>query len=323
MRKLLTLIPACILALTMNLGLAFAEYPDKPITLVVPFGPGGVTDLAGRALAASAQKFIGQPVLVANKAGASGTTGSHFVKNSRPDGYTLLLARVAGQSVYPAQNLPNKLYEWDDFTIFTILDLNPFVFVVRKDSPYKSLKELAEAIKANPGKLKYSHSGPTTILALGPQMLASEVGAKPSAVVGVPFTSDGDAKVALLGGNVDFLGVNLAGVIDQLVEGGGLRALALVSEKRMPELPDVPTVSEAGFQKLKNLAGWSGVYGPPNLPKEVYDKWISVLQQVKNDPDWLNVTLKLGNTPVMNSPEEAKKFVQEQIEAFKSVYNNL
>ena len=323
MRKLITCVMAFVFALTMNLCAAFAEYPDKPVTLVIPFGTGGATDLAGRTLAAAAQKYLGQPVLVANRVGASGTTGSHFVKNARPDGYTLLLARVAGQSIYPAQNLPNKLYEWDDFTIFTILDINPFVFVVRNDSPYKTLQELADAIKANPGKLKYSHSGPTTALALGPQMLATEVGVKPSAVVGVPFTSDGDAKVALLGGNVDFLGVNLAGVIDQLAEGGGLRALALIGENRLPELPDVPTVIEAGFPKLTSLAGWSGLYGPPNLPKDVFDKWISVLQQVKNDPDWLNVTLKLGNIPVMNSPEEAKKFVQEQIEAFKGVYENL
>lgn len=301
-----------------------AGYPDKPITLVIPFGAGGVTDIAGRALANAAQSHMGQPVMPVNRPGASGISGSSFVAKSKADGYTLLISRVSGQGIYPAQNHPNKLYEWDDFTILTILELNPYVFLVRSDSPYKNLKELAEAIKANPGKLKYSHSGPGTVLALGPQMLAHAAGVKPNAVVGVPFTSDAESKVALMGGNVDFLGVTATSVIDQ-VKGGSLRALAVVTDgdKRLAELPDVPSVIEAGFPQLASLAGWSGVYGPKGLPKEVIDRWVSVLQLVAKDPAWLEVNTKLGNIPVVMSPEQSKVFVKKQIDTFKVVFDSL
>lgn len=311
----------CVLCLSLSSALA-AGYPDKPVTLVVPYGSGGVTDLAGRALASTAQKYLGEPVLVVNKTGASGATGSAFVGRAKPDGYTLLIARVGSQSVYPAQNLPNKLYEWDDFTFLTILDVNPYVFVVHNSSPYTSLKQLADDIKAHPGKLKYSHSGPATVLALGPQMLAVEAGAKPNACVGVPFTSDSDSMVALLGGNVDFLGVSLPAIMDQL-KSGTLRCLAIVSDKRLAELPDVPTVTEAGYPNLSTLAGWSGLYGPKDLPQEVTDKWKSVLAQVKKDQDWIDVTRRLGNTPVINSPDEAKIFVKKQVDAFSNIYKDM
>ena len=307
----------CLLAVPMA---AFAsDYPEKPITLVVPYGAGGSADLAGRTLGTAAQKPMGQPLLVVNKTGASGATGSAFVAKARPDGYTMLIYRVGSQSVYPAQNLANKLYDWDDYTILTILEMNPYVFLVKADSPFKTLKELAEAIKAQPGKYKFSHSGPATVLALGPQLLAIEAGATHKAVVGVPFTSDSDSKVALMGGNVDFLGVSLPSVLDQ-VQAGTLHALAVVSDERLPELPNVPTVSEAGYPNLNTLNGWSGLYGPKDLPKPVVDKWIAALQEVKNDPTWIDVTKKLGNIPVINSPEEAKEFVRKQVEAFSKVY---
>ena len=323
MKKLSTLLTALLFSLAVLPMAAFAaDYPTKPITLVVPYGAGGSADLAGRTLATAAQDALGQPVLVVNKTGASGATGSAFVQKAKPDGYTLLLARVGSQSVYPAQNLPNKLYNWDGFTFLTILDVNPYVFLVMKDSPYKTLKDLADDIKAKPGKLKYSHSGPATVLALGPQMLAIEAGGTPKAVVGVPFTSDADSKVALLGGNVDFLGVSLPSVLDQ-IKAGTIRALAVVSEERLPDLPEVPTVTEAGFPGLMPLNGWSGLYGPSNLPKEVMDKWTDVLAKVKSDKTWLDVTTKLGNIPVINSSEEAKEFVRRQIEAFSRVYQDM
>ena len=323
MRNVFTFVTVVCVALLISLGTAFgASYPDKPINLIIPYGTGGAADLAGRTLASAAQPYMGQPVMVVNKTGASGATGSAFVKNAKPDGYTLLLARVGSQSVYPAQNLPNKLYEWDDFTIMTVLDVNPYVFLVKADSPYKTMKELSDAIKATPGKIKYSHSGPATVLALGPQMLAVQSGGKPSDVVGVPFTSDGDSKVALMGGNVDMLGVNLPGVIDQ-IKAGNLRALAIVSQERHPDLPDVPTVAEAGFPGLAPLQGWSGIYGPKDLPKEIVDKWVAAFAKIKEDPTWLDVTVKLGNIPMMSSPEDAKTFVKAQIDAFSQVYQGM
>jgi len=319
MRRLFLFVLA-VSMLQFSAGIASAAgYPDKAVTLVSPFGAGGAADLAARALASAAQKHFGQPIMVVNRAGAGGVTGSHFVLNSKPDGYTLLLARIASHGVYPAQNLPNKLYDWDSFTFLTILEENPYVITVQSTSPYKTLQDLAGAIKANPGKLKYSHSGTTTILALGPQLLNKEMGLPVTATVGIPFTGDGDAKVALMGGNVDYLGSNLAPVIDQ-VKGGTLRALGTSNKERLKDLPDVPTFAEAGFPGLMSLTGWSGLLAPKDLSKEAMDVWLEVLKKVSADPSWRDVTVSMGNIPVMNSPDEAKEYVRRQVESFKKVF---
>ena len=158
MRKLFVLSAAAvILQLAASIAPA-AGYPDKPITIVVPYGTGGAADIACRTLAGTAQKYLGQPIMVVNKTGAGGATGSLFVNKSKADGYTLLLARIGSQGIYPAQDLPTKLYEWDDFTFLTILDENPYIFTVQNSSPYKTMQELADAIKANPARLPYSPS---------------------------------------------------------------------------------------------------------------------------------------------------------------------
>ena len=299
-----------------------AGYPDKPVTIVAPFSAGGAADLAARTLANAAQKHLGQPLMVVNRIGAGGVTGSHFVLNARPDGYTLLLARIASQSVYPAQNLPNKLFDWDSFDILTILEENPYLIMVQNTSPFKTLRELVDAIKASPGKFKYSHSGTTTILALGPQLLNKEAGLPVNASVGVPFTGDGDAKVALMGGNVDYLGANLAPVLDQLQKGGSLRALGTSSKERLKELPDVPTFKEAGFPGMMVITGWSGLYAPKNLSKEATNVWLETIKKVRGDPSWQDVTVSMGNIPVMNSPDEAKEYVRKQVESFKKVFSD-
>ena len=137
--------------LLMIPGLGLAKYPTKPITLVAPYGPGGASDLASRTLAAVAPKYIGEPVVVVNRTGAGGVTGSTYVNKSKPDGYTLLLARIGCQAVAPALNATIP-YKWDQFTFLGLLELNPFVYVVKADSPYKTLDDLLKAIKAEPGQ---------------------------------------------------------------------------------------------------------------------------------------------------------------------------
>src|SRR4051812_32752207 len=148
----------------------FAAYPEKPITFVVPFSAGGDADLAGRNLGAAAQGMLKQPIVVVNKAGASGAIGSAAVKEAAPDGYTLLIARVGSNAVLPALQ-PSTPYKWSDFTFLGTLELNPFVCVVKAESPYRTLDDLAAAMRANPGKLNYSSSGQGTILHLGAQLL--------------------------------------------------------------------------------------------------------------------------------------------------------
>lgn len=321
-RRLLTIAMAVGAGLVLSWsGFAAAEYPSKPITLVAPYGPGGASDLASRTLAAVAAGHIGQPVVVINRTGAGGVTGSTVVNKSRPDGYTLLLARVGSQSVTPALNetIP---YKWDDFTFLGVLELNPFVFVVKSDSPYKTLKDLIVALKANPGKLNYSTSGPGTILNMGPQMLFDLVGLKSDAATMIPYKGGGGARTALLGGNVDFLGINLAPVLSH-IQGGQLRAIAVTTKKRFNAIRDVPTVRELGYPGLEAIIGWSGLWGPPNLPKEVVDKWAKALKAIKKDKAWNKITTSLGSVPHILSLEDTKAFAKAQYKNYRALGKKL
>lgn len=291
-----------------------AEYPNKAVTLIAPYGPGGASDLASRTLASVANKYVGQPVVVVNRTGAGGVTGSSFVHKSRPDGYTLLLGRVGCNCLVPAMNKTIP-YKWDEFTFLGLLELNPFVYVVQADSPYKNLDDLLKAIEKSPGELSFSNSGPYGLLAVGSYMLLDAAGLKTDAATGIPYKGGGAAKTALLGGHVDFLGINLAPVLDQ-IQAGKLRALAVTTPERYPAIKDVPTVREAGYPSLETCIGWSALMAPANLPEEVKEKWINALQEVKVDKAWNKMTKSLGSIPDIRSPEATKEFIGKQYETY-------
>lgn len=312
-RKFLVLMAYVVMA-TLVPGMARAEYPDKPVTLVAPYSAGGASDLAARALASVAPKYMGQQVMVVNKPGASGITGSAFVAKSKADGYTLLLSRVGGNCLVPAMNAKTP-FSWDDFTFLGLLEINPFVFVVKADAPYKTLSDLVEAVRKNPGKLSFSSNGPFGLLAVGSKMLLDAAGLPVNAANDVPYNGDGDAKVALLGGHVDFLGVNLSSVMDQ-IKGGQMRALAVTTDSRLDDLPEVPTVAEAGYPGLEILLGWSGLWAPKDLPADVAAVWTRALQKVKTDPEWNKLTLGLGSLPHILPPDETERFVRKQFETY-------
>jgi tripartite-type tricarboxylate transporter receptor subunit TctC len=148
-------------------------------------------------------------------------------------------------------------------------------------------------------------------------MLMDVAGLSPYAANDVPYNGGGDAKVALLGGHVDFLGVNLSAVIDQ-IKAGQMRALAVTTSERLDSLPDVPTVAEAGYPKLEILLDWSGLWGPKDLPESVTSAWINALQQIKEDAQWNKLTHSLGSIPRILSPEETKTFVRDQFETYRA-----
>ena len=309
------------ITLTILSTTAWAEYPKKPIMLVAPYGAGGASDLSARTLAATIPNYLSQPVIVNNRTGAGGVTGSTVVFKSRADGYTLLLGRVGCNGLVPAlnQTIP---YKWDSFTFLGLLELNPFVFVVKADSPYKSLKDLLDAIKANPGKLNYSHSGPQGLLSLGSQMLLDQAGIDSSAATGIPYKGGGGAKTALLGGHVDFLGINLAPVLDQ-IKAGKLRALAVTTPESFVAIPDVPTVRESGYPGMEMVIGWSVLLGPPNLPEDIVKKWQGALSKLASDKTWTKITNSLGSIPYIKSSTETSKFVENQYNIYKELGEKL
>lgn len=300
---------------------AHAEYPTRAITLVAPYGAGGSADLAGRSLANVASRFIGEPVQVVNRTGAGGVTGSNHVSRARADGYTLLVARVGSNAVTPGFDgtIP---YKYDDFTFIGLLEENPYVIAVKADSPYQTLQDLVDAIKANPGTLTYSTSGPGTVLNMGPQLLFQELGMDDQAAIMIPYDGDGAATTALVGGHVDFMGNNLSPLMNEL-KSGRLRALSISTQQRYPELPDIPTATEAGYPALHAIVGWTALFGPPNLPGEVVSKWEEVLQKVSEDADWIAATERLGAVPRVLSPAETKKFVDEQYQVYYTLATRL
>jgi len=300
---------------------AAQTYPDRPVQLVVPFSTGGDSDLSARNLAPAMQKVIGQTVVVVNRAGASGAIGSQVVKDAKPDGYTLLLARIGSQALLPALK-PNLGYRWDDFSFLGLIERNPFVCAVHVDSPYRSFGDLVAAMKKNPGKLNYSTSGPGTILNLGPQMLFDALKLGPEAAVQVAYKGGGDAAMAVLSRDVDFNCGNLTSLIGN-IKGGKMRALFTTTPTRWKDIPDVPTVRELGYPQLEAIIGWSALYGPPGMPADLIAYWRDVLAKVAKDQRWQDGMARIGGMPSIMTPADTRRFVASQFELYDTIGKRL
>lgn len=292
---------------------ALAEYPDRPITLVAPYGPGGASDLSARMIAGAAPQYLGQPILAVNKTGAAGVVGSNFVVNSKADGYTLLSARVGSQMGVPAMNKTIP-YAWDDFTMLGLIEINPFVLVVNPDSGITSFAEFEAKIKAGE-EMTYSSAGVGTLLHIAVAVMSNAMDADFEKLTHVPYKGGGKARAAVVGGQVDFSFQNLSAVAGAL-EAGQLTALVVTMPERQPIIKDVPTAKEVGYDDLGMIIGWSAIYGPPDLPEEVVSKWTASLDSLKADKAWNRMTKGLGNIVDIRSPADTKAFVAAQYKVF-------
>lgn len=303
---------------TLVLGTAHAaDYPEKAITVVAPYGAGGASDMAARALAESARKFTdNQPVVVVNKTGNGGMNGARYVAESDPDGYTLLLARV-GMALYPAVRETSPV-AWDDYTFLGALEATPMVLAVREESPYKTVDDLLAAIKEQPGGLTYGASGATAIDGFTVQALLSDAGLDPlSAATLVPYKGGGALATALLGGHVDFLAIASASLMPH-IESGDMRALMVYAPSRMDKLPDVPTAEELGYEQAGQVTGWSALYGPKDLPDDVVAKWNDVLSKVATDETWKTLAQRRGSISMIG-----KRDMAEYAKAQYELYNGM
>lgn len=307
--------------LAASLALAGAgvaqTYPQRPVTLVTPFSVGGDADLAARNLAAVIQPYLGQPLVVMNRGGANGAIGSQYVKDAAPDGYTLLLARVGSQAILPALQ-PDLSYRWDDFTVLGLLELNPYVCAVPKGSSYRGLADLIDAIRARPGELNYATTGPATVLNLGPQLLFDVLGLPATAAMPITYKGSGEATLAALSGQVDFVCTNYAPISGPLGD-GRLRALVTTTPQRLDSLPDVPTAREAGFPQLEVITGWSALYGPPGMDPAAVRKWAGVLDGVSSSQAWRDGTRRLGSVPDVRAAGPTREFVKAQVETYRKL----
>lgn len=279
------------------------SYPVKPVTMIVPFPPGGVADIVGRPLAAAMEKTLRQPVIVVNRTGAGGAVGMAAVARAAPDGYTILMG-LSSISVFPVSDRINgkaPAYEMKDFAPIALVTADPTVLVVRADGPYGSLKEFVAAAKSNPGKINYSSAGVYSTLHVAMEIFAHAAGIK---LFHVPYQGGGPAVTALLGGQVEALASGPAAAIGQ-IKGGKMRALASWSDQRLALLPELPTFKELGYDAEFYI--WSGVFAPAATPAPVLARLREAVRNGAHDPDFRGAMEKVA-TPVayLDAPEFQK-----------------
>jgi tripartite-type tricarboxylate transporter receptor subunit TctC len=304
-------------------ALAQTAYPGKPITILVPFGAGGSTDLAARAMVEALGSSLGQPLVVVNKPGASGAIAMKSLLESAPDGYTLLMATIGTNSILPAVSA-NPPFKYDAMTPLARTQVSATVFAVRRDAPWKSVQEVLAAAKEKPGTLRASTAGVGTLHDLGLKILLKMAGAKPDAVTAIPYKGSAQAETALVGGHVDMTFTNLIAVISH-IRNGTIRALAVVPPvpgKRHPALPDTPTFAEAGLAGM-DIVGWKGVIGPSGLPADVAAKWEAAVQTMTSEPVWREKIEKLGDAPGYLAGKDFGAFITKEYRRYHGVAEEL
>ena len=309
MKKNLTLV-AMALALSTN---ALA-WPDKTVTLVVPFPPGGATDLLARTLTPKLQATFKQTVIVDNKAGATGTIGAGFVKRAPADGYTLLVTSL-GPLVIAPYLLAKVPYEASkDFDYLTVAVQAPNVLVVPASSPYKTMAELIAAEKANPGKLTFASAGTGTSDHLSAELFWLQSG---TSGLHVPYKGAAPAITDLLGGQVDAAFQNINNVLPHITA-GKLRVLAIAAPKRSSLLPNVPTLTESGV-KDADATSWQGVVAPKGLPPAVKAQIHAALMDALADPAVKQKFAEVGFEMVANTPEQYAAYQASEAARWKKL----
>src|SRR5215467_972351 len=274
---------------------AYAQetYPSHPISMVVPFPPGGVADIVARPLADAMGRVLEQPLVIENKAGAGGGIGMGFVAKAKPDGYTLLLALSSISIIPEADKVTGRtpLYSLDQFVPIARFTADPTVLAVRAESPWKTLQDFIADAKRRPGAITYGSSGNYGTMHMPMEMFANSAGIK---LLHVPYTGGGPAVVGLLGGNVDALSTGPSTVI-QHVKAGKVRLLASWGDKRLASLPDVPTLLESGYDAV--FFQWSGLFAPVGTPEPILVKLREAARVAAADPKFV-AAMATVETPV-------------------------
>ena len=295
-------------------ALSFAQaYPNKPVRMIVPFPAGGATDVLARALSIKLGEKLGQSVVVENRPGAGGTIGSQAVAQSSADGYTILLATSSTHSIGPATNPKIPYDAVADFTALGQVATSPNIVLVPNSSPAKSMRDLIDYAKKNPGKLNYASSGNGTIVHLTTELFKAQSG---SYIVHIPYRGTALAIPDLISGKVDLL-------FDSLVTGlphakdGKLRALAVTSAKRSALAPDLPTVADVlpGFESVT----WFGLYGPKNLPGDIVSRLNTALNAALQDNDVKERFARLGAEPAASTAAAFSQLAQADSAKWKRI----
>ena len=289
-------------------------WPDKAVTLVVPFPPGGSTDQVARAVGPLLTNKLKQSFLVENKAGATGTIGATFVKRAPADGYTFLVTSL-GPLVITPHLLKGMQYDpLKDFDLITVAVQSPNVLVVPTNSPFKTVADVIASLKANPGKLTFASAGNGSSDHLTAELFWQQTGAT---AIHVPYKGGAPAHTDIMGGQVDASFQNVNSVV-QYIKGGKMRALAVTSAARSPVLPDVPTLTEAGVKNVE-VTSWQAIVAPKGLPPALREKAHAAFAEALNDPKVRDQFVGIGFEMVVNAPAQFAEFQKKEYARWKTV----
>jgi tripartite-type tricarboxylate transporter receptor subunit TctC len=302
-----------------GLAAAQAPYPTKPITMIVPFPPGGLADIVARPVAEAMSRDLGQPVVIENKGGAGGGIGMGLAAKSPPDGYTVLLALSSFSVIPEADALLGRapMYSFASLRPIARITADPTVLAVRAEAPWKTVKDFVEDAKKRPGAINYGSSGNYGTMHVPMEILAQNAGIK---LTHVPFTGAGPAVVALLGGQIDAVSSGPATVL-QHVKAGKLRVLAHWGNGKLDALPDVPALKDAGYNA--EYAQWSGLFVPAGTPEPIAQRLRAAARAAANDPKVKEVILNAGSPILYQDTPDFERYVQADVRRMADVVKKI
>ncbi len=317
MRRFITACGAIILGLTC-LAASAQIYPAKPIRLIVPYPPGGPTDLVGRSIGQKLTEAWGQPVVVENRAGAASAVGTEVASRAPADGYTLLLGTSAGFCINPALG-GKMLYDPErDFAPISLLVINPQILVVHPSLPVRSVKELIALAKTRPGQINYASVGNASPQHLGMEMLKSMTGIS---MIHVPYKGTAPAITDILAGNVSLMFNSMPSVLPQ-ANAGKLRGIAVGSARRSPAAPDIPTVAEAGVPGFEYVT-WYGLFAPAGTPRDIVTKLNAQIVKILADQELSKRFSSQGAEPQSNTPLQLAQYRRTEFERWRKLIAEL
>jgi tripartite-type tricarboxylate transporter receptor subunit TctC len=305
-RRYIPIVVGCSLVLTH--AAVAQQFPTKPLRMVVPFAPGGPTDIVGRAISQRLTESFGQTVVVDNRAGAGGVVGADLVAKSPPDGYTLLLCSTGAMAINPSL-MPNMPYDAvREFAPLSLVVTIPYLLLVSAGSPMQSVKDLIAAAKAKPGQINYGSAGIGSTSHLAGELFKSMAKID---IVHVPYKGSAPAATDLIGGQLQTM-FDAVAVALPLVRGGKLRALGISTTKRSALVPDVPTIAESGVPGYE-VATWHGICAPAGTPPAVVATLNRGIVAAVNQPDTRQRLVGIGADVVGSTPEEFGRFMRSEL----------
>jgi len=293
---------------------ASAQYPTRPITIVVPFTPGGSSDITARTFGNKVGEILGQPVIIDNKPGANGGIGGAFVAKAPADGYTLFVGSIGVFAINPPLYKDLGYDPKRDYDLISVLVRTPNALVTTANFPANNVAEFIAYLKKNPGKVSFASSGTGSSDHLTAALFWQKTG---TTGIHVPYKGGSAAHMDIIAGNSNASFQNL-GSITQHVKGGKMKLLAVTSDKRDPSMPNVPTFAEAGVPGLE-VFSWQAIVAPKGLPKDVSDKIVAAVLQAAKDPGVVKKLNDIGFEVVGGTPAEFSKFLDSELARWKGV----